>query len=165
MATIEIQEMMLMALVVFFALKYRQAKRKFRMKGFVYSKVKIQIAIKGKLFQMPIGARFLSATVRMRVTCSMNQPHIIQLFQKSIGATAIVTYFIGSLQCHSCPYCFSSLNLASAAWAFLKSSTTPLMQYRNPVGGGPSLNTWPRCDLQRPHSTSVRFMPYELSDL
>jgi hypothetical protein len=33
MATIEIQEMMLMALVVFFALKYRQAKRKFRMKS------------------------------------------------------------------------------------------------------------------------------------
>jgi hypothetical protein len=47
MATIEIQEIMLMALVVFLALKYRQAKRKFRMWGFKKSKVKGQKANSG----------------------------------------------------------------------------------------------------------------------
>ena len=33
-----------------------------------------------------------------------------------------------------------------------------LMQYRSPVGGGPSLKTWPRCDPQRRQVTSVRTM-------
>src|SRR6476620_8632377 len=58
-------------------------------------------------------------------------------------------------------YCFPWLYFSSAAWAFLKSSTTPLMQYRKPVGGGPSSNTCPKCEWQRPHSTSVRCMPKE----
>src|SRR5512143_1647795 len=30
------------------------------------------------------------------------------------------------------------------------------MQYLSPVGGGPSVNTWPRCASQRAQSTSVR---------
>src|ERR1700741_398024 len=33
------------------------------------------------------------------------------------------------------------------------------MQYRRPVGGGPSLNTWPRWPPHRLHRTSVRIMP------
>ena len=38
------------------------------------------------------------------------------------------------------------------------------MQYRKPVGWGPSLKTWPRCPPQLLQSTSVRVMPSELSD-
>ncbi len=37
------------------------------------------------------------------------------------------------------------------------------MQYRSPVGRGPSGNTCPRCALQSLHFTSVRSMPSELS--
>ena len=33
------------------------------------------------------------------------------------------------------------------------------MQYRRPVGLGPSVNTWPRWESHRLHSTSVRTMP------
>ncbi len=33
------------------------------------------------------------------------------------------------------------------------------MQYRNPVGRGPSGKTWPRCPLQRAQCTSVRSIP------
>ena len=33
------------------------------------------------------------------------------------------------------------------------------MQYRSPVGRGPSSNTWPRCPLQRAQCTSVRSIP------
>ena len=35
-------------------------------------------------------------------------------------------------------------------------TATPFMQYRSPVGGGPSLKTWPRCPPQRLQCTSVR---------
>src|SRR5690606_17164000 len=38
-----------------------------------------------------------------------------------------------------------------------------LMQYRSPVGGGPSGKTWPRCESQTLHSTSVRTMPWLVS--
>lgn len=37
------------------------------------------------------------------------------------------------------------------------------MQYRFPVGGGPSGNTCPRCDSHRPQRTSVRCIPDESS--
>src|SRR5271168_551618 len=37
------------------------------------------------------------------------------------------------------------------------------MQYRSPVGGGPSGNTCPRWALHSLHFTSVRSMPSELS--
>ena len=37
------------------------------------------------------------------------------------------------------------------------------MQYRLPVSGGPSSNTWPRCDPQRAQLTSVRTMPWLVS--
>src|SRR5678810_669659 len=37
------------------------------------------------------------------------------------------------------------------------------MQYRIPVGRGPSSNTCPRCAPQLPHTTSVRTMPYVVS--
>ncbi len=37
-----------------------------------------------------------------------------------------------------------------------KSSTLPSMQKRLPVGGGPSSNTWPRCEPHRLQVTSVR---------
>jgi len=33
--------------------------------------------------------------------------------------------------------------------AALKVSATPLLQYRSPVGDGPSSNTWPWCPPQR----------------
>src|ERR1051325_9250842 len=38
-----------------------------------------------------------------------------------------------------------------------------LMQYRCPVGAGPSSNTWPRCPPQRGHSTSIRCIPRLMS--
>src|SRR5208282_403002 len=47
--------------------------------------------------------------------------------------------------------------------AGVKFVATPLMQYRRPVGGGPSGNTWPRCEPQRAQCTSVRLMPHESS--
>ena len=39
------------------------------------------------------------------------------------------------------------------------SSEAELMQYRSPVGRGPSLNTWPRCDSHSEHVTSVLTIP------
>ena len=42
-------------------------------------------------------------------------------------------------------------------------SDTPFMQYRWPVGGGPSGKTWPRWPSQRAQRTSVRTMPWERS--
>ena len=39
------------------------------------------------------------------------------------------------------------------------------MQYRKPVGGGPSLKTWPRWPPQRGQCTSVRLSPKLLSSL
>src|SRR4051812_8540943 len=36
---------------------------------------------------------------------------------------------------------------------------TPFMQYRRPVGAGPSSNTWPRCPLHRAQWTSTRTIP------
>ena len=43
--------------------------------------------------------------------------------------------------------------------AGLNVSYRPLMQWRLPVGGGPSSNTWPRCPPQRRQCSSVRAMP------
>src|SRR4029077_9064181 len=43
------------------------------------------------------------------------------------------------------------------------SSDAELMQYRNPVGAGPSGNKWPRWEPQRPQVTSVRTMPWLVS--
>jgi hypothetical protein len=40
-----------------------------------------------------------------------------------------------------------------------KLSTTPLMQYLSPVGGGPSSKTWPRCPPHWLQWTSVRTIP------
>ena len=40
--------------------------------------------------------------------------------------------------------------------AFSNFSAAELMQYRWPVGSGPSSKTWPRCPWQRPQCTSVR---------
>ena len=40
--------------------------------------------------------------------------------------------------------------------AALKNNEAEFMQYRNPVGGGPSLKTWPRWPSQRAHATAVR---------
>src|SRR6478736_4168409 len=42
-------------------------------------------------------------------------------------------------------------------------SAAELMQYRRPVGPGPSLKTWPRWPSHFEHSTSVRIMPWETS--
>ena len=42
---------------------------------------------------------------------------------------------------------------------------TPFMQYRSPVGRGPSLNTWPRWPPQRWQCTAVRVMPKDLSSV
>jgi len=38
-------------------------------------------------------------------------------------------------------------------------NAAPLMQYRNPVGFGPSSKTWPRWPSQLQQTTSVRCMP------
>src|SRR2546423_13576261 len=45
----------------------------------------------------------------------------------------------------------------------LKSSATPFMQKRIPVGGGPSGNTWPRWPPHEAQCTSTRFMKKPLS--
>ncbi len=37
------------------------------------------------------------------------------------------------------------------------------MQYLNPLGLGPSLNTWPKCDLHFLHLTSILIIPKLLS--
>ena len=37
------------------------------------------------------------------------------------------------------------------------------MQYRSPVGGGPSKKRWPRCAPQFLHATSVRSILWEVS--
>src|SRR5579884_4100244 len=42
-------------------------------------------------------------------------------------------------------------------------NATPLMQYRSPVGGGPSGKTWPRWLPQRLQWTSVRIIPWLVS--
>ena len=42
-------------------------------------------------------------------------------------------------------------------------SDTELMQYRSPVGLGPSGKTCPRCESQREHVTSIRLIPKVLS--
>lgn len=44
--------------------------------------------------------------------------------------------------------------------SFLKSRAAELMQYRLPVGFGPSLNKCPRWALQFPQTTSVRRIPW-----
>src|ERR1041384_3763877 len=46
---------------------------------------------------------------------------------------------------------------------FTKRSDAEFMQYRNPVGRGPSGKTWPRCASQRVQTTAVRRMPKVLS--
>ncbi len=61
------------------------------------------------------------------------------------------------------PFFCSALYFFSAAWAFSKSNTTPLIQYLKPVGGGPSSKTCPKWALQRPHCVSVRTIPWLLS--
>jgi hypothetical protein len=43
---------------------------------------------------------------------------------------------------------------------FLKSSDAELMQYRRPVGFGPSSKTWPRWEPQFEQTTSVREIPW-----
>lgn len=55
---------------------------------------------------------------------------------------------------------FSNIERVSGLMLFkfcsLKSSAAEFRQYRSPVGSGPSLNTWPRCEPHREHTTSVR---------
>lgn len=40
-------------------------------------------------------------------------------------------------------------------------SEAEFIQYRNPVGWGPSSNRWPKCASHLAHRTSVRTMPNE----
>src|SRR5690242_20464584 len=46
---------------------------------------------------------------------------------------------------------------------FLKSSATEFMQYRSPVGRGPSSNTCPRWASHLAQRTSVRSIPSDIS--
>ena len=46
---------------------------------------------------------------------------------------------------------------------FLKSREAEFMQYRSPVGWGPSSNTWPRCASHLLHRTSTLRMKKEES--
>lgn len=43
-----------------------------------------------------------------------------------------------------------------SSFSDLKVKEAELIQYRNPVGFGPSLKRWPKCALQFAHETSVR---------
>src|SRR6476646_7940778 len=45
----------------------------------------------------------------------------------------------------------------------VKPSASPLMQYRRPVGFGPSSNTCPRCPPHRRQCTAWRIMPSDVS--
>src|ERR1700733_1390279 len=47
--------------------------------------------------------------------------------------------------------------------AFTKRSDAEFMQYRRPVGLGPSSNTWPRCASHSVHATAVLAMPRLMS--
>src|SRR5262249_43012445 len=68
--------------------------------------------------------------------CSPNKTAPIHiLHRRSLTACTLLTY------------CFSNF------------SASELMQYRKPVGCGPSSKTWPRCEPQRRHLTSVRVIP------
>src|SRR3984957_15804574 len=49
--------------------------------------------------------------------------------------------------------------------AFTKRSDAEFMQYRRPVGLGPSSNTWPRCASHSVQETAVRSMPMLLSEI
>src|SRR5580658_2852421 len=51
----------------------------------------------------------------------------------------------------------------AAPVSVFKSNTAEFMQYRLPVGRGPSSNTWPRCDPHREQVTSVLRIPCEPS--
>src|SRR6185437_8827327 len=42
-------------------------------------------------------------------------------------------------------------------------SAAELMQYRSPVGFGPSGKTWPRCAPQRAQVASIRLIPWLIS--
>jgi len=57
----------------------------------------------------------------------------------------------------------AATKVAHRAYCSLKSKAHELMQYRCPVGFGPSSKRWPRCPPHVPHTTSVRFMPCEWS--
>ncbi|XHI63453.1 hypothetical protein ABZP12_00564 [Xanthomonas euvesicatoria] len=59
--------------------------------------------------------------------------------------------------CASAPWRCSGFG---RAWPFsVKPSETEFRQWRSPVGGGPSGNTWPRWLSQRAQTISVRIMP------
>ena len=45
------------------------------------------------------------------------------------------------------------------------SKLTEFIQYLVPVGGGPSLKTWPRCESQRLQTTSILSIPWDESRL
>src|SRR5258708_37861289 len=47
--------------------------------------------------------------------------------------------------------------------AFTNLSEAEFMQYRSPVGRGPSSNTWPRCASHSLQATAVRCTPSVLS--
>src|SRR6516165_4587861 len=53
---------------------------------------------------------------------------------------------------------------AASVYRGFSFSAAELMQYRRPVGSGPSLKTWPRWPLHFEHNTSVRIMPWLRSD-
>ena len=66
-----------------------------------------------------------------------------------IGAAMVIAQLVSVANHHSSR---TSIALGSS------SSAHELMQYRWPVGPGPSSKTWPRCPPQLAHSTSVRSM-------
>jgi hypothetical protein len=55
------------------------------------------------------------------------------------------------------------LSFADQDWSGLKVNAAPFMQYRSPVGLGPSSNTWPRWPPQRRQCTAFRTIPRDMS--
>src|SRR5580698_6019816 len=69
------------------------------------------------------------------------------------------------VRCHALPQELVMVNgRARSCYACLTNFiATEFMQYRSPVGRGPSSKTCPRCASQRAHKTSVRDIPRLLS--
>jgi hypothetical protein len=72
----------------------------------------------------------------------------------SLALSSLCAYTDGILK-NSSDYYFSLAGLKSRAAEF--------MQYRSPVGAGPSSNTCPKCASHRAQRTSVRTIPYSVS--
>jgi hypothetical protein len=96
----------------------------------------------------------------------LDPPPVLALIveQAAAAATNVVFEFYLSILLHTDLDCVRAAlvpckNAFFGPYSGSNSSETPFMQYRKPVGRGPSAKTWPRWPLQREQWTSVRSIP------